>query len=1040
MSRLRAFITTMITRSFAIGPCVWLLSPVVLLATEPSVNQWAIVAADAKAAPLADLLTAELSEPGDIQLVERDQISRVLDELQLNATTLVQRDRATKFGQLSQANGLVIIDAPEPEKRQTQMIRVRLIDTRTSVRLLDIVFPSADMAGEVGAIGDELKAASTTLLVPPEQLRLISVLPIISSEPGHLLKPYCHALTALVAAEFFRQPGFVVLERSDLQRLTAESDLSGLELQLRGATRLLHVSVRRTPDGEGILATCQINTPGAAESESFEVVVSSREPVEARSLIVKQVLGRVGKSGDSATSVTPELEAQSLDRRSKWLVDEDAVAMTEAAFALAPTQQRLQAAIDVNAALLYRKSMAKQALESLLADRRRCELCLRYLQKYKAEFSNRTLFPIYYNYGKPPVTITDEENQLLVEVGNLRQQILQKELSQATKPLDRIETLGSLIDVELNWPVDTPNPAHVVAQYLRSAFALREPAGIPVDVNNPYYNELVRLLVLTIKRASVVDSSDRWRINNFDTWSRQLEELNQPFAESARLCAQTRQPGPRGLQAARQLAANIHKLPVVDVKHVDLPFRRAALNLLPDIEVEQFFHQMLDRVERESTNSQLLVFRNEIRVFLDRLSKKQSLPIARRMVKVLNSDKEMGAALSTLSMLSTLHKFVPQSDSPFKVTAPFSLEDAPGPWKEYRVIPIKLKSPGNRRLRAISIDRSASAPQDSIALAWSLPNGISAIERTGLTGGTPQVFGPPFAGAQRHYVKLAVGSGMAFIASSSYELGNKAPSFMKVTDQAVTNLKEEQGAASNDIDVIAFCNDRLYIGYPGAFGTYDPVNDQFQLLASSASVRSQNPLDGRGKFLIRQLLADPQHGCLWLSVHDKVAPGERTGLWRFEIDNGQFTQVSQSHVDISLAPGGLLLHRNAENKIAWVDAESSNVTEMPEFAHASDKLDMNISTFETPVSPTFQSPYPKPHLIKIGNHLISDNGKLFTADGKTHQLDFNPTGSQHPIWSQIPTWLHLQRYGDGFITHYESARRTLWYVEPEFSLQAVEAR
>ncbi len=453
---------------------VWRCETLRAQRADDSTHRWAIVAADANARPLADLLTAELSSESNVQLVERDQISRVLDELQLNASGLVQRDRAIRFGKLSQADALVIINCPEAKGQRQQHLRVRLIDTRTSVRLFDAVLKSSDIDAEVAAIRQELQAASATLAIPSEQLRLISVVPIISGEPGHLLKPYCHALTALVAAEFYRRPEFVVLERSDLQRLTAESDLSGLELRLRGATRLLETSVRRTADGKGILATCEIGSPGGGKSASFEIEVPSREPIDARSLIVERVLQAVGQHTGNAEPVAPELEAQTLDRRSRWLRDEESVAMAEAALALARTQERLLAAIGANASLLYRKTIAKQSLESLLADRRRSELRLRYVRAYQPEFPKRTSSPIYYSYANPPVPESDEEKELLLEVSNLRKQILEKELEYTTHaPLDRLDTLLEAIDLEVSWPTNTLDPADRVAELLRAAFSFK---------------------------------------------------------------------------------------------------------------------------------------------------------------------------------------------------------------------------------------------------------------------------------------------------------------------------------------------------------------------------------------------------------------------------------------------------------------------------------------------------------------------------------------------------------------------------------------
>ena len=66
-------------------------------------KRWAIVAADVSAGGLADLLTAELSDWNNVELVERGQIRRVLDELKLNASGLIASERAVEFGKLTAA-------------------------------------------------------------------------------------------------------------------------------------------------------------------------------------------------------------------------------------------------------------------------------------------------------------------------------------------------------------------------------------------------------------------------------------------------------------------------------------------------------------------------------------------------------------------------------------------------------------------------------------------------------------------------------------------------------------------------------------------------------------------------------------------------------------------------------------------------------------------------------------------------------------------------------------------------------------------------
>jgi hypothetical protein len=130
-------------------------------------------------------------------------------------------------------------------------LRLRLVETRTSVRLLDVLLPVGDMETEVRVLSEALKRGGSKLAIPEERRRYVGVLMVKSEEPGEALQPFCRTLTALVEAELQRRPEVIVLERGQLQRLTAERDLTGAELQLRSAARLLEAGVRRVEGNAG---------------------------------------------------------------------------------------------------------------------------------------------------------------------------------------------------------------------------------------------------------------------------------------------------------------------------------------------------------------------------------------------------------------------------------------------------------------------------------------------------------------------------------------------------------------------------------------------------------------------------------------------------------------------------------------------------------------------------------------------------------------------------------------------------------------------
>ena len=281
-----------------------------------------------------------------MRLVERGKINQVLDELKLSASGLVDSEQALKFGQLAQAEALILISSEQSDANVQAGRRIRLVETRTSMRFLDVVLPAAKLESEVSQVRQELQTAFEKLVVPLDHRILISVAPIKSSEPGEFLNPLCKSLTPLVEVGLCQHPQFVVLERSDLQRLREESKVSGLALEIVGATRFLEIGVRRRPRGQGLEATCQLVTP-SKDSRDFDVSIDSLAALELRSAIIDGLTRKLAVNAASTRAkVSPKEEALVFERRREWLRAAsryaDAVEMSEATLALEPSLERIR--------------------------------------------------------------------------------------------------------------------------------------------------------------------------------------------------------------------------------------------------------------------------------------------------------------------------------------------------------------------------------------------------------------------------------------------------------------------------------------------------------------------------------------------------------------------------------------------------------------------------------------------------------------------------------------------------------------------------
>jgi hypothetical protein len=226
------------------------------LAAAPANQRWAIVATDGvRERGAVDLLTAQLSQVGGIELVERDAIQRVLDELKLNAGGLVDRAKAVQFGRLLAADALLCVQ--ENKAAGNSLGSLRLVETRTGVRLCELLTSFGDQPEQWAAPWlEEWRRAKTVLELPPDARRYVGVIGIQSEEPGSALTSLGRALSVFLEHDLGRLPGVVVLEREYLRLLRQEQQLTGVELELRSSAWLIEGGLRRNEADSG----CQDQT------------------------------------------------------------------------------------------------------------------------------------------------------------------------------------------------------------------------------------------------------------------------------------------------------------------------------------------------------------------------------------------------------------------------------------------------------------------------------------------------------------------------------------------------------------------------------------------------------------------------------------------------------------------------------------------------------------------------------------------------------------------------------------------------------------
>jgi hypothetical protein len=152
-------------------------------------------------------------------------------------------------------------------------------------------------------------------------------------------------LTALVEHDLGRLPNVVVLEREQLQRLTAERDLTGIELRLRASTMLLEGGLRRPGDADKLSITVKLMPLAGGEAKQRQITTAAGDLAEMRRAVVRAVQEEFNVSGDDPQAGNRGKEAKIFANRAQCLFShasdfqqrKQALPLAEAALALDPT-------------------------------------------------------------------------------------------------------------------------------------------------------------------------------------------------------------------------------------------------------------------------------------------------------------------------------------------------------------------------------------------------------------------------------------------------------------------------------------------------------------------------------------------------------------------------------------------------------------------------------------------------------------------------------------------------------------------------------
>ncbi len=996
-------------------------------AADPPPPTVAIVPTATARSGLADLLTADLSTDAGVRLVERQAVARVVDELKLGAGGDAAAE--LKLGQLLAADAVVMLEAGSGET--PPRVRVRVVESRTGIRLADEEWVAADLVTDRAALLAGLRAGLQKFRVPPEGRRLVGIVGLRSEEEVGPVVATARALTVFAEQDLQRLPGVVVLEREQLRRLTTERDLTGTELDLRASASLLEGSLRREGD-TFVIALALVPLKDGKPLE--RTITTPGTTNDARDAIAKALAGMLAARVE-AVAAGPTAEANLLLQRARKLLSfgdaTQASRLAEAAYVLRPCQETFALAASLSQAALPADANAVDVAQAGL---RQAELIGDFYERTTESLAWEALFPVelLHSVWSPlPAPASAEEAEIRDRIRAVERATADRVLAfrrAAERPTTGYVLLRQLALAELLAP-GTPRAS--AADFMRyvtdlhrelatEARARRLPDGPAYTIgsdDSPVVDGGHRIVFareVFAKRhhealvAALTNRRGRPAVDEIAPLVDGLVADADPALRIIGWWCRLNEPGPRGLAVAERI--------------LDVCFRRTGPPwTLDEVEcyktVAQIAAEAVQRLAAEgraAAYTEALVAEAERRGdggivmghydafarlvlsdpgraggFRDRV---ESLLTAR----MYPSDMRLPILRWRRAIRSGLDEQAGRGRFAAPPTPPV------GPWAEYVIEPVTFTNapPGHPRLVAASVDRRAADESRAIQLLWAsaapaprTPDAPATwahvLTRCGPAGGQLAEVAA-FDLPTPSITTLCAGDGRFFIGTADRGL-------FVVDGRGVTAIGDAEGLPSNTVGAMAWLDGRLYMGVPRGLATYAPDTGA-ATLASAASVVPRHQLDGGEPYAVIGILADPVRHRLWMTV---AGDRSRSGLWCHTPRDGVWQRVLNGGVSGPFWNGG-------RTALVSLDASWGDLPWTYREHHMPFEIDLDDGGHVPLWAFVKRDPTHRldgwAGMAMLDGHLFAGHGRLLDTDGGWYQPP-----------PPVPPWTTIEQVGESLV-------------------------
>ena len=292
---------------------------------------------DAGADVLA-LAEAKLSQQPDIELVDRHEIERVLQEQKLWTCGRSGAGQAVAAGKLL---GVEVFAALEIFPDSQRALGLVVFDAVNGVRLGDRALPEERLDDTITGIINAVRNSCEKRLDKGAKLRTVCLMSVRNADLPRELDSFCDASGRLWERELVMSQDLAILDRRQLEQVNRERELPGASSSnsLLAALLIVNIEVGRLPKGGGYRATAFVTTSSGVAIQRCDANTTNLDAVTLAHDLVQETT-KVLHAAATEGKIDRVAEAKRFFREAEWAEGHEErigqVKAAEAAWALEP--------------------------------------------------------------------------------------------------------------------------------------------------------------------------------------------------------------------------------------------------------------------------------------------------------------------------------------------------------------------------------------------------------------------------------------------------------------------------------------------------------------------------------------------------------------------------------------------------------------------------------------------------------------------------------------------------------------------------------